>query len=259
MRNVMKALLVAALAIPVAASAQITPSKHNFSASSGTNAAAKATTENEICIFCHAPHRALQQDAIWSHVATAKTTGWVGANVTQAGTLLPTTVTSGSARCEACHDGSVAVGSVSNAGNGVAGVITMGGADIAAGTGVLQNAAFIVGGDLGANGSANHPVSIPYAGATYNGITSKALADGALGNYYTVLIAGCTNATGACTSNGANGKIINLYGNAGAAATTTNVGIECGSCHEAHNRYALPNLLRVTNTSSALCLACHNK
>ncbi len=34
--------------------------------------------------------------------------------------------------------------------------------------------------------------------------------------------------------------------------------MECVSCHDVHNRYNNPGLLRIRNTYSALCLTCHD-
>ena len=39
----------------------------------------------------------------------------------------------------------------------------------------------------------------------------------------------------------------------------TSADIECGSCHDVHNSSNLEDLLWVSNSGSALCLACHNK
>ncbi len=35
--------------------------------------------------------------------------------------------------------------------------------------------------------------------------------------------------------------------------------VSCASCHSVHNKASLPQLLRVTNSGSQLCLACHVK
>jgi predicted CXXCH cytochrome family protein len=35
--------------------------------------------------------------------------------------------------------------------------------------------------------------------------------------------------------------------------------MECASCHDVHNRFNVPHLLKMSNTSSALCLTCHKK
>ncbi|MDO9042850.1 MAG: cytochrome c3 family protein [Desulfocapsaceae bacterium] len=35
--------------------------------------------------------------------------------------------------------------------------------------------------------------------------------------------------------------------------------VECGSCHDVHNKYSLPKLVNVTMVRSELCLECHSK
>jgi len=221
------------------ASAQIANSRHDMSFGS-TTAGPKATTptDTQICIFCHTPHHALQQDVIWNHaVSLNATSGWA-AGTTRSGTVLPTDLHAASKACITCHDGSVALGEVNNVGGGASGTI----ATTAPGTMPL---AYQVGasGDM----TGNHPVSIPYAGEG----ASNAVADGTVGNYYATTTASCENG-GTCTA-GPSGASINLIVN-GAEAD-----VECGSCHEPHNKYANNYFLRVSESGSAICLACHNK
>jgi predicted CXXCH cytochrome family protein len=35
--------------------------------------------------------------------------------------------------------------------------------------------------------------------------------------------------------------------------------MECASCHDVHNSYGVPHLLKMSNINSELCLTCHNK
>ncbi len=35
--------------------------------------------------------------------------------------------------------------------------------------------------------------------------------------------------------------------------------MECASCHDVHNKYELPRLLKINNDGSGLCLTCHDK
>ncbi len=270
MKSLLKLVLVAAL-LPTAAFAQgIRNSRHDLSSSSSATAA-KSTTSNEICIFCHTPHRAISTQMAWNHTQTAVATINWGTDLsggaltsTLSGTALPTTLRPASKRCMACHDGTVALGSLNNIGGGVAGTIAVTGADVG-GTGLLTNSAYLVGTGGGTNLGGNHPVSIPYAGQTYYGVTSgvSAAKVGAavLGGYYDVVVTGCQSASGNCTSAAtapANGLAINLLpdGTAG-----VHVGVECTSCHEPHNKNGpIPFFLVVDNTTqSALCRSCHNK
>jgi predicted CXXCH cytochrome family protein len=247
MRNLLKALLVVALAVPAIANAAIANTKHDLASGStttGPKAAAVGGTD-QTCIFCHAPHRANQQQLIWNHSPAATAGGWAGAQTTTANTALPVTLGPKSQVCLTCHDGSVSLGSLSS------GTITMNGTDTNAG-GNLTNAVYLVGPSMGGATAGNHPVSIPYASMTYNSITSTAAAAG-----YVAVASGaanCTSPSGICTADAVNGKTIQLFGTAAAA------GIECGSCHDVHNALSAPAFfLRAPAAGSALCKACHIK
>lgn len=54
-----------------------------------------------------------------------------------------------------------------------------------------------------------------------------------------------------------------LSGISGAGTITTDMTIggkmQCSSCHDVHNGYGLPYLMKKDNAASALCLTCHNK
>ncbi|HEY3448483.1 MAG TPA: cytochrome c3 family protein [Myxococcales bacterium] len=271
MRHFAHLVAVAAILLPgvVFAQAGIRNSKHDLSNSS--TAVVKSTAaNNQICIFCHTPHKAQSTQLLWNHTQTAVATySWgndLSANpltATTQGTPLPTTLRGQSKICLGCHDGSIALGNVSNAGGGVAGTIAitaLAGRVDAAGL-LLPAGGYTIG--VGGSMGGHHPVSIPYAGQTgYNGIASSATGDGTLGNYYSVVTTGCTSASGLCTNAGAldgrNGLAINLLPNA--AGATTNLGIECSSCHEPHNKTGFANFTLVNNSSaSGLCRSCHNK
>lgn len=267
-------VIVGALMLPAAAFAQsgIRNSKHDLSNSSTSALKNQNPAENQICKYCHTPHRAQSTQVVWNHTQTANVThNWGndldgnGLTQTTQGTALPTTLRSRSRRCLGCHDGSVAIGDVSNAGGGAPGIIP--GLESIAGftdaTGKLIDTTHVVG--ASGNMGGNHPVSIAYAGQSgYNGTNSGATADGVdgAGNYWLVATTGCTSASGICTNapttDGRNGANIQLIPNT--PGTTTNVGIECVSCHEPHKKYGYPYFARVDVTSaSGLCRSCHAK
>ncbi len=272
MRHLTKFALLLAL-IPAASFAQgIRNTRHDLS-NTATGPGPKNTNvnENQICKYCHTPHRAQSTQLVWNHTQTATTTFSWGQDLetppnnltaTTQGTPLPTTLRLASKRCLGCHDGTVALGDVSNAGGGVAGIIP-GLANIPGetnGSGQLSNVAYLVG--VGGNMGGNHPVSIPYAGQTY-GVASQALADNAIGNYYQVTNAGCVSTSGYCTTAPTNtetdGTRINLVPYT--PGSTTQFGVECVTCHEPHNKYGPnPYFTRVNvNAASGLCRSCHNK
>jgi len=263
MRNVLKSLVAVALVVPAVAFGAITGSRHDLS-STNTAVTIRSTNTTQLCVFCHTPHGGQSTQLLWNHTATAQATFSWGVAATTAGTPLPTTGFSAlTLRCLSCHDGSIGVGSVLNVPNGTTGgviTITGGGAG-----GVIPAGLTRVG-----NGGAmagHHPVAIPYAGTTalsvtYNGIQNRALV-GTFDYYAPLITATCTTPTGACTSapNTGNtlGANVTLYGNAGAAPTAANVGIECASCHDVHNENANVAFTRVSMTGSGLCLSCHRK
>jgi doubled CXXCH motif protein len=269
------AVLAAICLAPSALAQGIRNSAHDLSNTSGTTTVKnQEAAHNQICIFCHTPHHALSTQLLWNHSASL-TAAWSwgtdldGNAMTRstAGTTLPTTLRGASKRCLGCHDGTVALGDMSNAGGGAAGIMT-GLGNIAGQTdaeGKLVNAAFLVG--TSGNMGGNHPISIPYAGQTaYNSINSSVSAaevgPAVLGGYFDVVTAGCTSATGICTSapatDGRQGAAINLI--PAIPGGTTNVGVECTSCHEPHNKYGYHSFARVdVENASGLCRSCHNK
>ncbi len=217
-----------------------------------------AETNNQVCIFCHTPHRAVEQDLIWNHTmgsgdysfSAAGPAGAPGASTTNSGTTLPTsTATFGAGptkMCMSCHDGSVALGSLNNIGDGVTGTIVTSPVNL---NGQVMQIASATGGMGG-----NHPVALPYpdqAGATYNSITTGVTSGfgGAVGSGGWADVASVTAAG------------VLLHGSAAGA-----YGMECTSCHDPHNNSVATTegeagkyFLRVSGDNSALCLACHRK
>ena len=247
MKYLVKWLAAAALLLPLGASAQITGSFHDLSA---TNAAVpvRATTETAICIFCHTPHVALAQALIWNRRDPVGARGWAAGTITADGTALPADISASSRRCLSCHDATIALGDVNNQGVNAAyapGIIAM--------TQPNPRAEYLVGnGPAGDEMVNNHPVSVPYAGETYLGIVSGATTVGP-GTYFPLVVAGCTSPSGICT-NGPGGAAIEIK-----VDGVGGRGIECSSCHEVHNQFGLNPFLRVSRDASAICFACHNK
>ncbi|MBI4817250.1 MAG: hypothetical protein HY791_13390 [Deltaproteobacteria bacterium] len=246
---------------PAGAFAQgIVGSRHDLSVTGNANA--HATTEAELCKFCHTPHKANSTSLLWNHRQTAVAAfTWGGATITAAGTTLPSSLKPASKQCMGCHDGTISVGDLYNGGAGIPSIIAMTGAGLTAGGMLAVGSAYLLasGGDM----SGNHPISIPYAGqANYNGISSTAIANGTIGNYWGVAVAGCNTPSGVCTTatgGGLDGTRINLLRD----TTTNTYGIECTSCHEPHNQFggATGNVyfLRLGMSQSVLCRSCHNK
>lgn len=247
----MKKIIALALVCSTAAFAAIQNSKHDFSSGS-TSGGAKSATETQACKFCHVPHGgSTTASLLWAHTNTAGLTyNWGTATKTAAGTTLPTTnaVTASAARCYACHDGTIAVGSTTI--NGTTNVLALSTAGNVGATGLITGTPMVKANAM----AGNHPVSIPYPGSAgaYNGITSAAT----VADYKAITTTGCQSTSGICVAGTATtGLAISLVRD---TTVTTNYGVECTSCHDPHNS-ANTKFLVVSNAASNLCTSCHNK
>jgi predicted CXXCH cytochrome family protein len=91
----------------------VAATKHNLSASGAF--AIHATTESQICVFCHIPHGASQSRAVWNRDLTYQLGGTLYTTYTS--TTLDATVArpnGASKLCLTCHDGALALGSLMN-------------------------------------------------------------------------------------------------------------------------------------------------
>ena len=267
-------------AIAPARVSDIRNTKHNLSASS--SGTVKATTETQVCVFCHTPHAAtLGVTPLWNRKLsdtsyTVYTSSSLDADVVQGGLDQP----GGSSKlCLSCHDGTLAIGSV-NVLNGLGSSSTQGtqsidmvGTDVSGGmpagggttTGYTRN--------LGIDLTNDHPISVTYT-------TALADRDGELrsvdGDQKSVLIPGSPGyAVGTLMgirSPGYRPKIPLEPTGAG------NLGqIQCAACHDPHvrdlNEAAVGNqkFLRLNRfqedtppvyydeTKDINCVACHDK
>lgn len=219
--------------------AGIANTKHNMSVTGpGT---IKATTETEICVFCHIPHNAQPGRPLWNHdMPGAAYTMYTSEYLHRAGYTVPTGLgtavgTPGflSRQCLSCHDGTVAVGAVYMVRGTILGnnLIAMSGVT---GTGTIPTTAT---GYIGTDLRAHHPVGIEY-----NTAITINFGSGSRG------IELVTNPTSTA---------MKLY------AIGTKTYVECSSCHDPH----LENVKFLRDTSGATfaakisntCSACHNK
>lgn len=149
------------LQVPSQAASNVAATKHNLAVSGpGT---VKATSESEVCVFCHTPHNASAAAPLWNrrnpssaYTPYSSTTAKAAAGQPNGSSLL----------CLSCHDGTIALGELLNR----ATPVSMSGATtMPAGSGLL-------GTDL----SDDHPVSIGYSTALINargGAAAAELAD----------------------------------------------------------------------------------
>lgn len=245
--------------------AGIKGSKHDLG-SGGTSQLGATATTTEVCVFCHTPHGSNTGAPVplWNKsLSTATYTRYSSLNTTTLdGSEAP--VGSVSLACLSCHDGSQAMDVMINApgSNGY----NAAGANFAGGVSMTGTPMPNLGTDL----SNDHPVSIQYGGGGWKSsdgdgaAASSALKDGS----FKAGVKSTINSnpawwvdTAAGTANVRDKTDMVLY-------TRTLSGVvqpfvECASCHDPHNASTAGAssvaFLRINNTASAVCLACHDK
>ncbi|WP_426417184.1 cytochrome c3 family protein [Aestuariirhabdus sp. LZHN29] len=264
-KNVGLAALGGALLVASAASfAGISTTKHNLG-SNGTGDNSYSGT-GEICVFCHTPHGADTGAPVplWNRnlpTGTTYTTYDSLGTSSLDGTII--SVGSVSLACLSCHDGGQAMDSIINApGSGLAGDNTW-----QAGTWTGNDRPQGIA-NIGTDLRDDHPIGIQYGGGGV--VQSTCTNDGA----------NCTATLGDADFFQPRMRVINtqpiwwvstdgnnatrektdiqLYTRSDAAAANENEPfVECASCHDPHTDNT--TFLRVVNTDSAVCLACHDK
>ena len=264
-------MCAASLMFAEMASAQIAGTKHNLG-STGTGINRFAGTD-ELCVFCHTPHGADTSAAapLWNRRisgTTYQTYDSLGTS-TLDGKTAP--VGSVSIACMSCHDGTQAMNVVINApGSGnynpagapMAGVWTGANQTL----GVLNSVA-----NLSADLRNDHPIGIQYAGGGFTN-TSPVTRGAGVGDPDFVVPQSAVLGSGRVwwvdTAAGLAGSRqktdMSLYSRGPGAGgggytgqTEAEPFVECASCHDPHS--ANTTFLRIANTGSAVCLACHVK
>ena len=224
--------------------------RHNFS-NTGPGVVT-ATTESQVCVFCHTPHQAsaIPGAPLWNRQASGATYTPYTSNSVDANDIAATP--GGSSKlCLSCHDGTIAIGSVnvlnaqtnvniSLTGTGAGGIIPSGAGDDTGFTRKLST-------DL----RNDHPISFTYDSAL-------ALADGEL------------------RDPALNAHIGNRSAGVTPAVPLENDMVQCTSCHDPHirdvdltknikflrlNRFqeGIPSGGAFSQTNDIVCLACHDK
>jgi len=182
-------------------------------------------TGAKVCVTCHTPHK--------SDTSVADAPLWNHKLQTTNYTLYssPTTKASigqpggNSKLCLSCHDGTVAIDSFGGA----------------TGSTMISNAAYKATSNIGTSLNDDHPIGFTYdtALATANG----SLHDPAAKN---VTIGSSPTKSGTV-----------------AALMLFSGKMECSSCHDVHNTFAVgangTGMVKMAAAGSAICLACHNK
>ncbi|MCF6169191.1 cytochrome c3 family protein [Lutibacter sp.] len=108
MKNISILILSFLIGFPIFLNAQsIITTKHNLSIS-GTGTI-KATSESEICIFCHTPHNSSPRAPLWNKNISGTTYTLYNSSTLDA---VPGQPDGSSILCLSCHDGTIALGEV---------------------------------------------------------------------------------------------------------------------------------------------------
>jgi len=217
-----RALVIAMMFFSIAASQDCVfaqgnltaPNRHNLSITgAGT---VKASSETQICIFCHTPHAALTSGPLWNHTLSSATyTVSLPPGVTGSQLSTPENPPDGDSKlCLSCHDGTVSSGDVQNIGGG-AGIISMGASMPAEGNGSSN---------LGRDIRGHHLVSIEV-----NADLNQA-KNAQCGSTITFGVKGPASVSGPAILRNTS----NCYPQPGCTKNPTNKGVQCTSCHDPH-------------------------
>lgn len=272
------ALASSLLLIAAPASAGIAATKHNLSPSSTATNKVTAGTD-ELCVFCHTPHAADTSAPVplWNKALPAAG-GYTTYATLNSGSIDGTILSVGSISlaCLSCHDGAQAMDNIINAPGSGGYNATGGGAPglgytWAAGArvdldGKLTNAATTLA-MLGTDLSNDHPIGINYCGGGPNATTpagacvDKDFFAPQSATINSNLVWWVDTAGGTAGTRDKSDMILYTRAFGGTNAPS----VECGSCHDPHVETGTgtpasgQTFLRIANTGSAVCLACHNK
>lgn len=239
---------LAAFAVSAAAQlSSVVNSPHNLSASGlGT---VRAATEEQVCIFCHAPHNASPVRPLWNREMPVEPYAIYTSRALDAAPGQPTGM---SKMCLSCHDGTIAVGSVFSRGMPI--LMASGVTTIPAGSA-----------NLGTDLRDDHPISFRYDSALAS--QDPHVRDPAL---LPPAIRLDENRELQCTSchdahDNSLGKFLVMHNNDSqlckachqVGTTTIAAHAQCSACHQPHTAPSGPYLLR-KETVSGTCLSCHD-
>ena len=204
--------------------AGIATTKHNLSTTGTGDPTYRATTEQRMCLMCHAPHSADPAGPLWNHKLSGATYTPYSSTTLNAAPGQPT---GASKLCLACHDGTIAVGALLNMPGAIQGYSF--GAPYYDGTIPGLESMITGAANLGVDLRDDHPVSFVF--------------DATLAGYSLEFNdpAGLTNK-------------VRLDGNDE---------MQCTSCHDPHTD-EFPKFLRMAfrdtgGYGSPLCFECHDK
>jgi len=263
--------LLLSLIVPVTAGQSVVNSLHNLSVSGpGT---IKATSEDQVCIFCHTPHNSLPSSPLWNKEDPGTVYDLYTSTTIQA---VPGQPTGASALCLSCHDGTIALGNLLSRTSDI---------DFTGGITHLPPGSSNLSSDL----SDDHPVCFQYSAAL--AVSDGQLKDPALITYpvrldngevhctschdphkniysaflvdspqYSSLCMNChQRAYWALSSHSTSGATWNGSGDDPWPHTefTTVAENACENCHTPHNAMGRNDLMNELAEENA-CLSCHN-
>lgn len=113
------AVLLGAIAsfgqIRYSATGAVINSRHDLSITS-TGSTYKASTQTQVCVFCHTPHNTNPASPLWNHQLSG-TTYTLYTSSTLSATMAQPLTGSNTKLCLSCHDGTVALGNTVNDGS----------------------------------------------------------------------------------------------------------------------------------------------
>jgi len=250
--------------------------KHNLGvAGSGT---VKATSEKQICVFCHTPHvpKEFIGEQLWNHqLSTAEYTLYSSDYLTNLNYLPPNQPNPRSKLCLSCHDGTIAIGAVYN--NYGPRTIMMQNDVTAMPTNVVGN--------LGVSLANDHPVGFIYdnskdpelisriwpwktpikldpdaANGTVECITCHEPHDDQFGKFLRVSNANSSLCTFCHSKTGWQDAIhqTSLQNYTPPGGSTTTIGEHgCRNCHISHGGFGVPYLLPLIEENTCYPSGCH--
>jgi predicted CXXCH cytochrome family protein len=224
----------------------IVNSPHNLS--SAGPGQIRATAEQEICIFCHTPHRSTPRTPLWNRNLPVSAYTVYSSSSLKA---IPGQPTGTSKLCLSCHDGTIAVGSILSRGQPVAmsgGITTLPPGKSNLGTDLSDDhpISFTFDDTLAARDpKIKSPESLPPAVRLERGQVQCGTCHDAHNNQYGKFL----------VMNNSNSQLCNTCHNRGVTDVASHT--QCAACHKPHTAPSRAFLLAGVN-ATATCTRCHS-